>query len=202
MAKPIAKNPKKSGSTSAKKKKSSVNIYRILIIGAMSLALIGLVLPNLMQLFRGGSERGAYPISSNEIQNKTMPEPTFQKEGELSFISGESGEALARIEIEKATDERERQFGLMFRRSMDEFQGMLFLFEESEARSFWMENTYIPLDIMFVDENNTILNIHHNATPLSKQSLHSKGKAKYAVEVNGGFSERHQIKAGDKINWN
>ena len=106
-----------------------------------------------------------------------------------------------KIDIEKADNDMERQFGLMYRRTMEDTQGMLFLFDESTPQGFWMKNTYIPLDIMFVDENNVITTIHENTTPMSDKTVASKGNAKYVVEVNGGFSKKYGIKEGDRISW-
>lgn len=202
MAKPIAKNQTPAFSKTKKKKKSNINTRQVLIIGVMILALIGLILPNMMHWFTGGGGPASLPPSSTgNANNAAMPEPKFQKEGELSFISSESGNPVTTIEIEKADNDMERQFGLMYRRSMGENQGMLFLFEESTQQGFWMKNTYIPLDIMFVDENNVITTIHQNATPMSEKTLYSKGNAKYVVEVVGGFAEKHGIKEGDRISW-
>ena len=130
-----------------------------------------------------------------------MPEPTFKKEGELYFQSSENGKAITKIDIEKADTDMDREFGLMYRKSMPANEGMLFLFDANEQQSFWMHNTYIPLDIIFVDENNVITTIHENAKPLNDTSLKSKGAAKYVVEVNGGFAKQHSIKVGDKISW-
>lgn len=130
-----------------------------------------------------------------------MPEPQFQKEGELQFISAATGKAISQIDIERAETDMERQFGLMYRKSMADSLGMLFVFEQSEPQGFWMKNTYIPLDILFVDDSLTILNIHENTVPLSENSLLSKGKARYVVEVVGGYTRKHGIQAGDKIRW-
>ncbi|MBI5913741.1 MAG: DUF192 domain-containing protein [Bacteroidetes bacterium] len=178
-----------------KKKKSSFNWKQALIIGAMALALLSMVAPNIRGLFMGMKKRPPIDLTSPDM------EPKFQKEGELSFVSGATGQPVTKIDIEKADNETDRQFGLMFRRSMPESQGMLFLFETSGRQSFWMHNTYIPLDIIFVDENNVINTIHKNAKPLNDTSLPSKGNAKYVVEVVGGFSDKYGLKEGDKISW-
>ncbi len=184
-----------------KKKKSKINTQQVIIVGAMLLALVGLVLPNLMQMFNVGRTSSLPSSTVGNTKNAAMPEPKFQKEGELSFISNKNETPLMTIDIEKADNDMERQFGLMFRHTMQENQGMLFLFDESAQQGFWMENTYIPLDIMFVDENNVITTIHENTTPLSKKTLYSNGKAKYVVEVVGGFSKKHGVAVGDKISW-
>ena len=204
---------KESATVKKKKKKPARNWKQTIIIVGLGVALLSMVAPGLMRLIGGiGSNRTTYtPPSSNTASNaatnptnsnpETMPEPKFQKEGELYFQNPSTGKAISKIDIEKADTEVDRQFGLMFRKSMPEDEGMLFLFETSEQQSFWMRNTYIPLDIMFVDENGVITTIHENVKTQSDASLPSNGPAKYVVEVNGGYAQRHGIKLGDKISW-
>lgn len=195
-----------------KKKKPATNWKQIIIIGALALMLLSMVMPDLIRTIGslGSSTTNSNatappsPASSNPttpVNTENMPEPKFQKEGELYFQSAEGGKAISKIDIEKADTEVDRQFGLMFRKSMPEDQGMLFLFETTEQKSFWMRNTYIPLDIMFVDENGVINTIHENAKTLNDTSLPSNGPAKYVVEVIGGYAQKHGIKVGDKISW-
>lgn len=131
--------------------------------------------------------------------NNPDEEYMFKKNGELTF-SDTSG-VLLKIDIQIARTEFDRQLGLMFRKSMNENQGMLFIFPDNRVRSFWMRNTEIPLDIIFIDSSKTILNIAKNTTPYSDNSYSSSAPAKYVVEVNGGFSDMHNIAQGDKISW-
>ena len=131
--------------------------------------------------------------------NNPDEEYMFKKNGELTF-NDPSG-TLITIDIQIARTEFDRQLGLMFRKSMNENQGMLFIFPDNRIRSFWMRNTEIPLDIIFVDSAKTILNIARNTIPYSDNSYSSSGPAKYVVEVNGGFTDRHNIAHGDKISW-
>lgn len=215
----IMSNPSQATPTTTvkkKKKKPATNWKQILIISVMVLAAVSMVAPGIFSWIGNLARRGdSYPsASSNSTTGTTstttapsttnteaMPEPKFQKEGELYFQSVATGKAISKIDIEKADTEVDRQFGLMFRKSMPEEQGMLFLFETNERQSFWMRNTYIPLDIIFVDENGVINTIHENAKPLSDASLASNGNAKYVVEVIGGYTKKHGIKVGDKISW-
>ncbi len=207
---------KETASVKKKKKKSATNWKQIIIVGTMAIALIGMVAPNLIQMFSNFSSRASYspppatespaptsetPTSAPATNTEPMPEPKFQKEGELFFQSAAGGKAISKIDIEKAETDIERAQGLMFRKSMPENQGMLFVMDNNEQQSFWMHNTYIPLDIMFVDENGVITTIHENAKPLNDNSLPSNGPAKFVVEVNGGYAKAHGIKVGDKISW-
>lgn len=131
----------------------------------------------------------------NSIQNIN-----FLKEGELELLNAEDS-LIVSIDIEIADDDIQTEKGLMYRRSMEEMQGMLFIFPDMEMRSFWMKNTYIPLDLIYLDDKKTIVHIHENAQPRSRASLPSIMPAKYVLEVNAGFSARHFIKVGDRISF-
>jgi uncharacterized membrane protein (UPF0127 family) len=124
----------------------------------------------------------------------------FIKEGELTF-SDSTGNQKIKIDIEIADDEYQRQLGLMNRQSMDELNGMLFIFPEERFQSFWMLNTLFSLDMLFINSNKEIVTIHKNTKPLSEQSYPSSKPAQYVLEVNAGFCDRHNIKEGDKVFW-
>ncbi|MBU1099183.1 MAG: DUF192 domain-containing protein [Bacteroidetes bacterium] len=124
----------------------------------------------------------------------------FQKEGELTFRNAE-GEFISKIDIELADDEESRSTGMMYRAKMDENQGMFFIFPYENFQSFWMRNTILPLDIMFVNSKLEIVTIHKNAKPFDENSYPSTSIAQYVVEVNGGYSDKVGIKEGDKIVW-
>lgn len=145
----------------------------------------------------------AFLIINNFIIKKSEPEVkyyTFTKDGELIF-SDSLGNEKIKIEIEIADTEYKRQLGLMNRKSMEENEGMLFIFNEERLQSFWMLNTLISLDIMFVNKEKKIVTIHKNTTPLSQQGYPSSEPAIYVVEVVGGFCDKNNILPGDKINW-
>jgi uncharacterized membrane protein (UPF0127 family) len=138
-------------------------------------------------------------IYNDDKGNNSEEEYMFKKNGELTFI--DTSGSVTKIDIQIAYTEFDRELGLMFRKSMNENQGMLFIFPDIGIRSFWMRNTLIPLDMIFVDSSKTILNIAKNTTPYSDASYTSSGPAKYVVEVNGGYTDRHKITPGDRINW-
>lgn len=101
------------------------------------------------------------------------------------------------VEVADTLEKQER--GLMFRRSMPENEGMLFVYKEPIEMSFWMRNTFIPLDIAFVGTDGRILNIHQ-ARPLDDSVLYrSAGAAKYVIETNQGWFARHGIGPGDRV---
>lgn len=133
-------------------------------------------------------------------ENSEMHYYKFKKEGELTFTDS-VGNQIIKIDVEIADNDYERQLGLMNRQSMEEMQGMLFIFPEERFQSFWMLNTLFSLDILFINSNKEIVTIHKNTTPLSEQSYPSSKPAIYVLEVNAGFCDRHNIKLSDKIYW-
>ncbi|MFA7289490.1 MAG: DUF192 domain-containing protein [Melioribacteraceae bacterium] len=144
-------------------------------------------------------------INTNNVasENKTetkekMVAYNFEKQGELSFYTKEN-KILKLIDIQIADDDTERSTGLMFRDKMEENQGMLFIFPIQTYQSFWMKNTIIPLDIMFVTSDFEIIKIHKNTTPYSEESYPSLKPAMYVVEVISGFSDKYNIHEGDKV---
>jgi uncharacterized membrane protein (UPF0127 family) len=106
-----------------------------------------------------------------------------------------SGHALS---VEVAHTQATRSQGLMFRQSLDENSGMLFVFSEPERYSMWMMNTDIPLSVAFLNEEGMILNIA-DMTPRTATAHRSAGASKYAVEMNLGWFATRNIKSGDRV---
>ena len=104
-----------------------------------------------------------------------------------------------RFKVEIADDEPERQNGLMNRPSMARDRGMLFQFPIEGERSFWMKNTYIPLDIIYIAKDGRIVSIAARTTPFSEAPIPSMGAANGVLEINGGLAEELGIKAGDTV---
>jgi len=102
------------------------------------------------------------------------------------------------VKVEVAATARRRREGLMYRWSLPEGTGMLFVFEDAQERSFWMKNTRIPLDIIFIGPDKRIIRIEHKAEPYSEESIPSRGTAKWVLEVNGGEAGQHGVKPGDR----
>lgn len=122
----------------------------------------------------------------------------FTKEGELSLINPE-GDTLKKIDIEIADNTYERETGLMHRESMEEHQGMLFIFNSEGQRSFYMKNTLIPLDIIYYSGDSTAVKIYENTTPMDETSLPSEEPAQYVLEINAGLVNQWGIALDDKI---
>ena len=104
------------------------------------------------------------------------------------------------ITVEIADTQETQEKGLMWRESMDEDHGMLFVYDRDSRKSFWMKNTKIPLSIAYVGADGTIREIY-DMEPLSTRIVDSRYSVRYALEVNQGAFERHGIKAGDKVEF-
>ena len=100
--------------------------------------------------------------------------------------------------LEVADEERERQRGLMYRQSMPQDRGMLFVFASEGPLGFWMKDTYIPLDILYVNAGGRVVSIRQ-MHPQDVRSVPSGGPAKYAIEVNQGAAARAGVNVGDVL---
>ncbi len=159
------------------------------IVSAIIMAFIlFIVLFNLPQT----SENGKPNVKQTSIK--------FQKDGELTFQKVD-GEYISKIDIEIADTDDKRTRGLMDRLSMKDNRGMLFLFPYDTIQSFWMKNTVLPLDIIFVNGENIIVTIQAHAVPFDIGSYSSTKPASKVVEVNAGYAEAYGIAEGDKIVW-
>jgi uncharacterized membrane protein (UPF0127 family) len=134
-------------------------------------------------------------------QTPQIMDTAFTKEGELTFLKKGSKKVLHKIGIEVSDEDRERAQGLMYRSQMGDNEGMIFIFPISEPQSFWMKNTKIPLDIIYVNEKNEIVKIYKMTKPFNTTSLPSGKNAMYVVEINGGLSDKLGISEGDIIDF-
>lgn len=103
------------------------------------------------------------------------------------------------FEVEMATTDSERAHGLMFRKQLGAHEGMLFDFFREMPVSFWMKNTLIPLDMVFIAGDGTIKHVHANAVPMSTDTIPSRYPVRAVLEINGGSAALLGIKPGDKV---
>jgi uncharacterized membrane protein (UPF0127 family) len=103
------------------------------------------------------------------------------------------------VDAELARSEHDTMRGLMYRRQMAEERGMLFDLRVRDDHKFWMHNTCIPLDLLYVDEDGLIVGIVENAPTLDDQSRGVGCPSRYVLEVNAGWSRRHGVRAGQKL---
>lgn len=163
------------------------NIYAAAITIVISLLIIYMI-P------KRGNEPVDYQTESTDIK--------FNKQGTLDFLSADSNNPLSTIDIEVADNVTLRARGLMYRKSIPDNSGMIFIFDVEDYQGFWMKNTYIALDILFVNANKEIVTIHTNTTPMSDRNYESTKPAMYVVEVNAGYCIQNGIKEGDFISFN
>ena len=136
-----------------------------------------------------------------EIKQVNQAEITFKKEGDLVIFKSTSDSTKIKLDIEIADNDYETQTGLMYRTSMKSNQGMLFVFDDQVERFFYMKNTKIPLDLIFIDENKKIVSFQKNAQPFDENSLPSKFPAKYVLEVNANLVDTWELNIGDLISF-
>lgn len=129
----------------------------------------------------------------------TQQEVSFKKEGELSIFRNDS--LLKTIDIEIADNDYETETGLMYRKSMLDNRGMLFVFDDEEYRFFYMKNTEFPLDIIYLDKDKKIITIAKNTNPLDESSVPSDAPAMYVLEINAGLSDKWNLAVGDSVNY-
>jgi uncharacterized protein len=104
--------------------------------------------------------------------------------------------AVSRFSVEVADSATERSTGLMHRESMPMAAGMLFVYGRPGNVSFWMENTLIPLDMIFADPTGTVQHVHENARPLDRTPIPGGANIKYVLEINAGLARRMGIAPG------
>lgn len=113
---------------------------------------------------------------------------------DLIQLKGPWGQAQFRVEV--ADEPAERQQGLMFRKSMPQGAGMLFVYESERTVAFWMRNTLIPLDMIFADAEGLVQRVHHRAVPLDDTLIPGGDNIKHVLEINAGLAKALKIEAG------
>ncbi|MBK0329411.1 DUF192 domain-containing protein [Rhodobacteraceae bacterium F11138] len=113
------------------------------------------------------------------------------------WLRGDWGETRFIVEVADSPGERSR--GLMFRKSLPRGTGMLFVYEQPQRASFWMKNTLIPLDMLFVDRSGTVTRVHHNAVPGDLTAIEGGADVFAVLEINGGLAESYGIIAGSQM---
>jgi uncharacterized membrane protein (UPF0127 family) len=116
-----------------------------------------------------------------------------------SIVEIKSANAHIRLNVEIADSAEKRAIGLMHRENLPYNSGMWFIYETPRTVAFWMRNTLIPLDMIFVDELGKVQKIHKNARPMDETPIPGGDNIQFVLEVNAGLSERYGLGAGDYI---
>ena len=114
------------------------------------------------------------------------------------ILQNKNGDKIS-VSVEVVKTQEARQLGLMYRKSLAKKSGMLFIFENEREHSFTMKNTYIPLDMIFINRSNKITGIVKNTTPKTKGPYTINAPSLYVLEVNTGFCRENGIEKGDSV---
>jgi uncharacterized membrane protein (UPF0127 family) len=142
---------------------------------------------------RATSGAGAADSSKNPARNSAPTAPRVS----LS----PPGHDTVTVAVEVVSSAEDRQRGLMYRKHLDPDAGMLFLFEQPQQLTFWMHNTLVPLDMIFITSDWKVLGIVENATPLTDAARSVPGLSQYVLEVNAGFGRRHGFGPGTAVRY-
>jgi uncharacterized membrane protein (UPF0127 family) len=127
------------------------------------------------------------------------PAPAPAQTANLQKIDIASKSGTHSFLVEIAANDEQRARGLMYRKDLPEGRGMLFDFKREQDVGFWMKNTYIPLDMIFIRGDGTVRRIAANTEPLSERSVPAGGPVRYVLEVIGGTAAKLGIEPGDKV---
>lgn len=167
--------------------------YAVWIVG---LGLAAFIIPSIVGSIGKFSENTAPSVQ----QPQKAYEPPFRMDGTAWAVNDTDTLAIFRTEYAKTQEAIE--IGMMYRRTVARDMGMLFFMPGGEQmRSFWMKNTLVPLDIIYLDAQGTVVSIQANAEPLSQTSLPSAAPAAFVLEVLGGVAQEKGIGIGTKVYW-
>jgi uncharacterized membrane protein (UPF0127 family) len=170
----------------ARKNKRTIVIVAMISIIALALFILRPLLFDTKPTLSGGSGKAI------------TVEPQFAHEGVLVFLNTNQ-DTLRQVDIEIADTNIERNQGMMYRSSMSYDRAMLFIMEYEKEQSFWMRNTKMSLDIIYVDGNMEIVTIYKHTQPFSDSPIPSFKRAKYVVETSAGFCDQYGIVEGNRI---
>jgi uncharacterized membrane protein (UPF0127 family) len=117
----------------------------------------------------------------------------------LEPLQVKTSKGLQAFRVEVADSEREREYGLMCRRALAADRGMLFLFDRAAPQVFWMRNTLIPLDIVYIGADGRVVSISRNVQPLDESGAPSAGPAKFVLEIAAGRAAQIGLLPGDRV---
>jgi uncharacterized protein len=136
-------------------------------------------------------------IAANACSHSTQAARTVEPEVILATRAGEQ-----HVKVEIARSDPERQRGLMYRQKLEPGRGMIFLFEQPQRLQFWMKNTYIPLDMIFIGADKRVVYVEENAEPLTTQARGPADEdSQFVLEVPGGWARAHGVERGVAVKF-
>lgn len=170
------------------------------LAGRLVLAL--LLVGTLVRCTSESSPDASSDASAEGTQETVDPEEAipFDTEGELAIL--QDGDTTVTLQIEIAETDSARTRGMMQRTGFpSETSGMLFPFPEETPRGFWMANTPVALDLLFISADSQIVSISKYATPFSSETIQSGAPAQYVLETPAGFADSYGVVEGDRVRW-
>lgn len=146
-------------------------------------------------LFAFAACRNTPPEPSTRVEPEAVNRPTRP----TVVLHTQHGDLNVEVEVARTPAVRNR--GLMYRREMAEDHGMIFMFPQPDHQVFWMHNTILPLDMVFIRADRTILGIVQNARPETDDQREVPGDSQFVLELNGGYANRHHLAAGDRVEF-
>jgi uncharacterized protein len=165
-----------------------------LLMNRCPMTLTSMISASAIRLARAAAVAGVFLALSFLAMSFPTARSAEQQTLEIATKSG-----VHVFSVELAVTEEERERGLMFRRSVPEFTGMLFDFEEDQPVSMWMKNTYVSLDMIFIQSDGRIRRVAENTEPESEKIIRSGGPVRAVLEVVGGTARKLGIEAGDRV---
>ena len=135
------------------------------------------------------------------FRNKTPSKQASTQETVLKPLAINTGTNILNLQVEIADTDAKRELGLMHRPSLGSNKGMLFIFDKEEAHTFWMKNTLISLDMLFINADRRVITIAPNTTPLSEATIAPQGPVQYVLEVNAGYAAKNGVRVGNQISF-
>ena len=154
--------------------------------------------------FTGGNPRLDAKV---DLQNANVQPVLINQDLPVKKVVITSGKDRNEFEVEVASTDAQRKIGLMHRKSLEERKGMLFIFQSQGYLNFWMKDTLIPLDMLFIDQDGVIQHVAKNVQPCTASDsrncpkTNSEKPVKFVIEINAGMSEKLGIRAGDQVTW-
>jgi len=160
---------------------------------AMVAALTSIAIPAKAQQAQQAQELQPQPSQQPSPQQPAQSSP---RRAEVAFPD------RTRVQAEIAATEAEREHGLMLRSSLGDLDGMIFVFDAPGLHAFWMKDTLIPLDMIWIDDAGKVVSIAESVPPCKTAECPTyppRAPASYVLEVNAGFAKKHQLRIGDKL---